>query len=305
MVSCGEDRFMTRRSVTLDGDQEEWITTKAEELSVSKSKVIRECIEVARGQESLLTTMVNTETDDGQQPIEELQERLSDIEAVLEEHVEIPDSDEGDAPLSSPAPGGCLANEDFDTVRDEVEEAGTDDFERDLGRPAEGRPGDDSKGVSPSPRNLGEAEPSDSAVEESNSSAGTHGAPEPERPDRGGESRPFPDAETNQDEHSPEPEPESPLEQQPNLSKSDPESIADYLDTYYDDEVAQAVFECWDKLSHRGTEHVRSFKALYDEYPLEYDSADQWWDDEIRPIFLSLPGVEAPEGGGSLYRFKY
>ena len=68
--------------------------------------------------------------------------------------------------------------------------------------------------------------------------------------------------------------------------------------------LAESVFRCWEQLRDRGTAHRRIFKSHYEDTGDEYDSPDAWWRD-VSNHFETLPGVEAPAGGGNFYRYRY
>lgn len=74
---------MPRLSVSLDSDQEAWIVDMAQDLGVSKGKVIRECIEEIRTGDSLLTRSVNTDESADSDRYQELEQRLESLEEAI------------------------------------------------------------------------------------------------------------------------------------------------------------------------------------------------------------------------------
>lgn len=90
------------------------------------------------------------------------------------------------------------------------------------------------------------------------------------------------------------------------IDKSDDGAVRSHLESVLDrPDHATAVFACWNRLRDRGTVHTRSMQSFHEDYPLGYDDPREWWQDEIEPVLVKIPGVQPPEGGGKLYRFSY
>lgn len=90
------------------------------------------------------------------------------------------------------------------------------------------------------------------------------------------------------------------------LSSVDSESVKAHLDSTIDNEQEiNSILTCWKRLQNRGTLHIKSLKEFCGSPPPEYEDIDAWWNESVQPTLINLPGVEAPEGSGNFYRFKY
>lgn len=300
---------MPRSTVSIDEDQDAWIRRKADSLDVSKSKIIRECIEAARNNESLLTTSVNTDDDDISDTIDDFEVRLSALERLVAEQSSSPASRPKRDPESSPSQKARSTHSKKAEKNTETDHPSSSSS---TPTPLDGcqAPPSGGTGSETSQQETPPTEPDSST----NGSSGVSSEPEGSTTEDSAEPKAtqssMPDASSSrsssagkQQDKNEDGDPQTPPTE---LSRSDPEAVANYLESQCDNSsLAAAVFMCWQKLNQRGTEHVRAFKAIHEEYPLGYDSPDRWWEDAIQPELVSLPGVEPPEGGGNLYRFKY
>lgn len=265
---------MGRLSVSLGEDQQEWISAKAEELDLSKGKVVRECIDEVRTDSSLFSTRVRS-TESGQSSrIETLEDRIESLEQAILDGATGAQSDEGSAgggPDEEPSDSG---QRDQDLEPAVAASAGAETSE------LRAKTGDTTP------------ETGSSRSEGASNTTAEDDLPEElrEHVERLPTDVRVRLAETDASE----------------FDRSDPDSIRAFLDSVLDDgPYATVVFTCWKKLRQRGTLHVQSMKALYEEYPLGYEDEGAWWAEAIEPVLVLLPGVTPPKGGGNLYRFKY
>lgn len=94
---------MGRLSVSLDDEQEAWITATSQELGISKGKVVRECIDTARTGESLFTESVNTGELPDVDRISSLEQRLAALEEMVRNEIGSVDDDDTSS-VTSPEP---------------------------------------------------------------------------------------------------------------------------------------------------------------------------------------------------------
>lgn len=307
---------MPRLSVSIEEEQARWITEQKGEFGVSKSKVIRECINEVMTGDSLFTDSVEFGESPDEERISQLEQRLESLEETVGNQLESPGGD-------------TLSNVDgADGSRDiSAQEVST-----------HGHTAASIEESAQSPRTSQSPAPQDSAASgttESTTSSSTPSqapctktddTPQTSSGSRSGEqspstsqsqspSSPGASAESSSQEASATPVTESEESSNENnaqsgapnhLDKSDPDGVKIYLEkTTSTEEHAAAVFACWEYLRDRGTLHVKSLKLKQDEYPLDYDDADDWWLTEIKPLLEKLPGVAPPEKGGNFYRFKF
>lgn len=94
---------MSRTTVSLDEDQAEWVERQADDLDVSKSKVLRECVDLARGEQSMFTRERAGEKPNHADRLEAIESRIDGLETELTERVQSLETDieERDAPSTS------------------------------------------------------------------------------------------------------------------------------------------------------------------------------------------------------------
>lgn len=283
---------MPRLSISLAAEQADWITSKSEELDISKGKVVRECIDQSRTGESLFTGPVKSDesTDD---------ERISAVEArlaALEEQVQSESRSAG----SDETPPREVQDEDSPTTGSQ----GSTHPALDADQPA---PPGETSASSPHP----DQQNSEQAPEaprhptpDENGGASSEALPSTDAtaPDDGPR---MPDA---SDDAAPESTDQSATDEfdLPALDTTDADEIRSALEaSLASDAHATAMVNCWQRIQDRGTARSSSLKSGFEHYPLGHDSADEWWAEEIKPVLDTLPGIDPPQGSGSFYRFRY
>lgn len=73
---------MSRITVSLPDEQQEWVDQTAEKHELSKSKVIRECVKTAMGKETLLRRTGNQESQLAER-VDTLEEQVRNLESTL------------------------------------------------------------------------------------------------------------------------------------------------------------------------------------------------------------------------------
>lgn len=271
---------MGRSTVSLTDDQEEWIQTQMDELDLSKSKVIRECVTAVMGDASLFTASVADDDAPSEDQIEAIESRISAIEDAIAKS-----TDESDATRASPPP--TAFDSSVDAASSEAAAPSS---------PQESPPSSSAQIRSSQTSSTDSLATSQSHTEtDASATTVTDTAPEPSTEQPAAASPPQPT------ESEPASSSEGDVPAEPTI-----ESVRSYLDdTIPDPERREAIATCWLQLHDRGTTHPKSLKQIYDQHNASYDSPDAWWTEGVQPILDTLPGVEAPEDGGTFYRFKY
>lgn len=307
---------MGRLSVSLEENQEEWVEQQKEELGVSKGKIIRECIDEVRRGNSLFADSSTDSTEHSPGKIAALEERLASLENTLQEVT----TDEAGADSTPSTPTQSVSAPTSEGVEPSPER-----------EPPEGPPlADHQDAEVDSVAVSGTKEGTTTSQQETDPESVQNGGSstsEPSSPEE--KSGPNPPADSVQDtnieneersmttvsgERLPE-NSEATAQEQDQESESAITITADITDgdaieaelkeALNNDTRAEVVLGVWNQLHERGTLHVNSIKNLYEEVPLEYDNEETWWQEGIRQPLEALPGVEPPQAGGNLYRFKY
>lgn len=311
---------MPRLSVSLGEEQMAWIEDRAAEFDVSKGKVVRECIDDVRTDDSLFTTQVNNSSTDIENRLTALESRFEQLEARLQAESGTavgPTAAGSDTAQQQSAPGNTADASQEQAASPEDGRAPPDTDSESRSVVATDSPTDTTATVAPS------SDQSERAARPQQSSdvpdAGEHDQPSTEttrdsppgadRPDSTTADAQSTDSATSEAQPGTGPRDAGENEARPpdseQLDKSDPEGIRAYLNTKYADDRAAAVFACWELLEERGTAHIKAFKEFHEVHSLAHDDDDEWWTEGVKPILESLPGVMPPEPGGSFYRFKY
>lgn len=103
---------MSRTTVSLDDAQAAWVERQADDLDISKSKVLRECVDVARGEQSMFTGKENGQATRGEDRVAALESRLDALEADVTERLESLESTHDD---SDGVSGPTHADDEYDT----------------------------------------------------------------------------------------------------------------------------------------------------------------------------------------------
>lgn len=72
---------MSRTTVSLDDAQTEWVEDQAAELEISKSKVVRECVDAARGEQSMFGGVHTGQTAETDGRLASLESRIDALES--------------------------------------------------------------------------------------------------------------------------------------------------------------------------------------------------------------------------------
>lgn len=286
---------MNRFSLSLGEEQDEWIAERSDELGISKGKVVRECIDAVRTGESLFTDTMKTGEPADSDRVSEVEERLEELEEMVrdisqrarrEETAPVPNHEQHPSTSEPQSPPASAS---------------------DVGQSPSGEPPADQSTDSPPDDQSPPAHPTASHSHDTSD--------DPERPSSGSSTasnadphRTGPRMPGSVDDPAPESTDETANEEfdTPDVDTSDPEEVRMALGSALpSDAHASAVFSCWQEVQERGTVHVRTLKAHFDEYPLDHDDQESWWDDTIRPVLTTLPGIDPPPGDGNFYRFKY
>lgn len=285
---------MGRLSVSLDDDQETWITDRSQELGISKGKVIRECIDDIRTGESLFTESVSSGESSYSGRISSLEEQLAALEETVQNEIRSADA--------TTTPG---ESRDLHPTTDDRAPQQGDALDTNHSAPLEDRSGQEadksqqdqatsteSTGATPS---RASNDPERSSPKPSTPSNATSFGTGPRMPDSSTDTADASTTQSDTDEFD-----------VPDIDTADANRIRSALESSLaSDAHATAVVSCWQHINDRGTAHVRSLKSHFEEYPLGHDTEDTWWAEEIKPVLEVLPGIDPPKGSGSFYRFKY
>lgn len=317
--------IMPRLSVSLEDSQHEWISQTAEEMTVSKGKVVRECINAVCSDSSLFTTGEPAEHDTETDVITHLEERIESIEEQL-----------ADQTIASAQDTAEQASEQETAAEPQAQPTTSETQEHQGSETAQERDADQSSaanstdtsmaeeqttGTTPSGAATGEVEPdsqtTDSNHEETTSTEASASAAPPsanvvtenESPQKQARARVkelLSGIKTDIEDLSDDAVIALAESEIRSIDKSNPESIRRFIDTIVDNKDLQmTLFMLWSDISKRGTTHERALKLAYEEYPLGHDDADEWWTETVKPKFDLLPGIDPPGPGGSFYRFVY
>lgn len=345
---------MPRLSVSVNQEQADWIEAQQAEFGFSKARIVRECIDAARGGDSVFTKPVHGADSRDDDQFEKVLRRLDEIEETIRE---VPGTAQADINIITDQGGrvraGSAASGARDTAdqppdlaadRPDVSEGArnegdaapmTGDPQDQPTNEAPGQQSDPDSRASSGPGDGG-GDPNDAEATTPTTDSGESGTENIASDPRTHETAPAEPAELN-DEMDPSgsADPATEADEGPpgieassgstdarategntstepsgapslDVEKADPDAVRKRLEDVSDNlDRATAIFACWERLRDRGTVHKRAFQALYEDYPLDHTDEREWWRESIEPVLLQLPGVQAPEGDGRLYRFKY
>lgn len=284
---------MTRLSVSITEEQEEWITAKKQKLGVSKGKVIRECINEVKTGDSLLTESVNSGESKDENRLSSVEKRLESLEKTISDR---------SLPANGDPSAEAVGQQDAVTEAQKPGESTPDETRSDP-------PGTSNTHSTPELRsNNPESQQTDESTNHTPSDASSTPSSRSASPTDVDRQSTTSHSRDDTDDDASGSSTHSSMEELAtnDIDKSDPDALKSHLETSLaTDAHAAAVMDCWQLIRDRGTIHLKSLKSQYENHPLGHENRDDWWREEIQPVLVTLLGIEPPEGNGSFYRFKY